>query len=370
MTPFAGMTSTEALAASLFDLVQAPIRWQVLATLLELDAFPHLGTPMSAASLLRRTGQDGVPEHMALLLDAAVGQDLLVKATPPEGEVTYVLTEDAFALLHPDGDCCMVPTLCHLSQVRHFGIGGLTALLVSPGSQAGGPATAVKSPLSTAPTGGGMTDPAFWVRAQKSLRGFHRALQSRTALAVLQSLPDWPTVGRFLDLGAGSLELGTRIAAIRPDMDVTLMDLPAAAAALSASQFSEPSSGPDSACRLRILPGDYNDPAFDAGGGGYDMVWAAMCLYFARDLTAVLCRLKQALRPGGLFVSLHEGLSPDRTAPEHHVTGRLVPTLRGGVSSFTQGEILRHLTAAGFTDGQSRSIETPFGTMDLVTARA
>lgn len=45
--------------------------------------------------------------------------------------------------------------------------------------------------------------------------------------------------------------------------------------------------------------------------------------------SGVRCRhgVGRALAPGGVFVSFHEGLSDERTAPEPHVIGRLMPAL-------------------------------------------
>lgn len=46
-------------------------------------------------------------------------------------------------------------------------------------------------------------------------------------------------------------------------------------------------------------------------GEGYDLIWASSTLSFARqDLTAVLKKIYEALTPGGVFISMAEGVYP------------------------------------------------------------
>ncbi|WP_231889506.1 hypothetical protein PJ900_21615 [Tistrella mobilis] len=75
----------------------------------------------------------------------------------------------------------------------------------------------------------------------------------------------------------------------------------------------------------------------------------------------MLARIRRALAPGGVFVTLHEALTAERTAPETHVTGRLVPALRGQDRSFDDGTIAAAMARAGFTRIDSRLVETAFG---------
>lgn len=89
----------------------------------------------------------------------------------------------------------------------------------------------------------------------------------------------------------------------------------------------------------------------------------------AKDLVTLLTRARHALRPGGVLVSFHEGLTGGRTAPEPHVVGRLIPALHGQDLSFDHGTIAAAMRAAGFTRMEERMVETPFGPMVAETGR-
>ncbi|MDC7789661.1 methyltransferase domain-containing protein, partial [Rhodoplanes tepidamans] len=207
-----------------------------------------------------------------------------------------------------------------------------------------------------------MADPAFWDRSAASLRSFHRAMGADATVAMLEDLPEWPAVRRLLDLGAGSEVLATTIAARRPDVSVAVLDLPQPAARIAAAVAATPQRD-----RVDVIPGDFNTVDL---GGGYDLIVASMTLYYAADLVAVLARARAALRPGGVLVSVHEGLTDARTAPEEHVVGRLVPVLRGRDLSFDAGAIADAMRDAGFARVARAVVATPFGTMEKTIGRS
>jgi len=80
-------------------------------------------------------------------------------------------------------------------------------------------------------------------------------------------------------------------------------------------------------------------------------------------------KARQALAPGGVFVSLHKGLTAERTQPETHIVGRLAVALRGQGRSFDQGVIAAALSAAGFASVDSRDVATAFGPFRLDCGR-
>jgi len=326
------------MGAYLFDLVQAPVRWHALRAALVLKLFDDLRTPASAAALAAPRGLD--PARTALLLDALAAMGILGKS-----EEGYRLSTEAEPFL--SGEDSLARSLLQLGGLRQAGLERLPEML-----RTGKPPQRPSLDF---------TDAAFWERAVASLRSFHRALGRAEMLAVLESLPEWPQARRFLDIGAGSEVLCLAVAERRPDVAVTLFDLPPCAARIGADLAAMGRAG-----EVSILPGDYNA---DDLGGGYDVAWASMTLYYARDLAAVLGKVRRALAPGGVFVSLHEGLNDGRTAPETHVVGRLIPALRGQDLSFERGEIRAALERAGFGAVESRRIDTAFGPMDADIAR-
>jgi len=328
----------EGMGAYLFDLVQAPIRWHVVRAALVLKLFDDLGETVAAEAIAAAHGLDA--GRTALLLDALVAMGVLDKS--PDG---YRL--NAAAAPYLSGENSLARSLLQLGGLRQTGLERL-------------PETLREGVLPPRP-GLDFDDARFWEGAVASLRSFHRALGCPAMLAILESLPEWPRARRFLDIGAGSEVLCRAVAERRPDIAVTLFDLPPCAARIGTDLASMERVEP-----ISIRSGDYNA---DDLGGDYDVIWASMTLYYARDLVAVLARIRRALAPGGVFVSLHEGLTGDRTAPEGHVVGRLVPALRGQDLSFEHGEIRTALEQAGFGAVDSRSIDTAFGPMDVDIAR-
>lgn len=330
------------LPARLFDLIQAPLRWQLLAVGLEFDLFDRLTAPATAQELATRLSLAGLSldaRRLAAVLDGLAAMDLLVKT-----DGRYHLAAAVAPYLSADGERSLRDLLTTLPRVRH---GDVAALL--RGEDAGPPLD--------------MAAPEFWDRSAFSLRAFHRGMGAGAMTGILESLPEWPAARRFLDVGAGSETLALMVAERRPDMAAALVDLPPMAARITERLKGAGPAGR----RTTVIAGDYNDVDW---GGGYDVIWASLTLYYARDLVALLTKARRALAPGGVFASLHEGLTAERTRPETHVVGRLVASLRGQNRSFDQGTIAGALSAAGFTQVESRDIDTPFGPFRLDCGRA
>ncbi|MBP2232702.1 SAM-dependent methyltransferase [Azospirillum agricola] len=339
--PIAHPCDGSALPARLFDLIQAPLRWQLLAAGLEFGLFDRLSAPTTAADLAADLSLDA--GRLGHVLDALAAMDLLVKSGG-----RYRLAEEAAPYLRADGERSLRDLLTTLPRLRH---GDIAALLRG---EAGDAAL-------------DMAAPEFWDRSAFSLRAFHRGMGAAAMIAVLESLPEWPSARRFLDLGAGSETLALTVAQRRPDMTAALVDLPPMADRIAGRLAAAGPAGR----RVAVIADDFNDVAFDdpETGGGYDVIWASLTLYYARDLVALLTRARRALAPGGVLVSLHEGLTAERTRPETHVVGRLVAALRGQDRSFDQGAIAAALSAAGFGRVESRDVATAFGPFRLDCGR-
>ncbi len=327
------------LGAALFDLVQAPIRWQVVRTAIVLGVFDLPAEGFPAAEAAARLGLDA--GRTALFLDALAAMGLMEKTGG-----LYRATAEAAAFLSAASPTSLARSLLQLGGLRHAGLERLPDLLRGE--------AAARADLDLA-------DPEFWRRAVASLRSFHRGLGCGAMLEVLDSLPEWPGARRFLDIGAGSETLCLAVKARRPEIDVTLFDLPGGAARIAADLAAA-----GRADAVAVRPGNYNADDF---GEGHDVIWASMTLYYADDLAEVLRRVRRALAPGGVFVSFHEGLTGERTAPETHVIGRLMPALRGQDVSFDRGRIAEAARSAGFRRVDSRAVDTAFGPMWVDCAR-
>lgn len=336
MTAMTTHPDDSGVPARLFDLIQAPLRWQLVAVGLEFDLFDRMAAPVTAADLAAGLSLDA--GRLGFVLDALAAMELLVKA-----DGRYRLADEASPYLRTDGPRSLRDLLTTLPRLRH---GDVAALLRG----------------ETADAALDMTAPEFWDRSAFSLRAFHRGMGAAAMMAVLESLPEWPSARRFLDVGAGSETLSLMVAERRSDMTATVVDLPPMASRIAGRLDIAGAAGR----RVAVIAGDFNDTEW---GGGYNVIWASLTLYYARDLVALLAKARQALAPGGVFVSLHEGLTAERTQPETHVVGRLVAALRGQGRSFDQGAIAAALSAAGFARVDSRDVATAFGPFRLDCGR-
>lgn len=321
----------------LFDLLTAPLRWEVLAVALELGIFDDLTLPRAAGELAQQYGLDG--EGTELLLNALVSLGVVGKH-----EDSYCVDGGFAPLLTSTSDISMSNLLSYLGEVRHVSADNIIALLRD------------KQQVQTGPE---MVRPEYWSRAVGGLRSFHRSVRNPIVMDILSGLPCWPGVKKMLDLGAGSESLALDICAARPDIDTVIFDLPGVVASLGSRVTDK--------TRIQLRGGDMN---CDDLGTGYDLIWASMVFYYARDLTSVMGRIRRALRPGGMLISFHEELNDDRTEPEFHILGRLHAELKSGPLSVARGRVRAAAAEAGFHNVQSFSLQTPFGQMELVTGTA
>lgn len=324
-------TATHSSAAGLFDLLQAPLRWQLLATALQLHLFDLLEQPKTVTELVEQ--QNIAPRKLTLVLNALTAMGMLTK-----NQEYYTVAANVRPYLLTDSPFSLRDTLLHLSTIRHGDIESLLTQEITENID--------------------LSDARFWDHAAANLRAFHQGVSATLISQQLEALPQWPNIHRILDLGAGSTVLAQRLAQHRTDLQLTLLDLPPLAARLR--QTIE-QSGQNSS--ISVIAGDYNNVDW---GQNYDLIWASMTLYYAHDLPALLRQARQSLAENGIFISFHEGLTDARTQPAEHVIGRLVPALKDRDYSFAQGEIAAALLQAGFSQVDSQPITTPFGMMERV----
>jgi SAM-dependent methyltransferase len=201
-----------------------------------------------------------------------------------------------------------------------------------------------------------------WDGAAKSLLAFHRSVAGGQMFACLRELPEWETARHVLDIGAGSSILAQKIVAAHPGHYVTIVDLPPLAQRMAQEQLADfPARD-----RITVMAGDFNQVDLPEN---QDVIWASMTLYYARDLEAVLRRCRKALAPGGVFVSFHEELYHERTLPEPHIVGRLIPAMKGNDASFDKDQIAQAMRAAGFASISVRMVQTAVGPMAVTVGR-
>jgi len=330
----------------LYRLVISPIKTSLLLAGIELRVFDLLSDPRSAedvAEILKTH-----PEKTRTLLDGLAAFDLLEKkdglyANSMMAETFLVETSPAFA-----GDF-----LCDQWRYIEPALGDMKGIIVR------GPQIEKNRDHGTDNELQSEEDLARWLTA---VAEYERAGMAQTVARLISELPEFPSFRKMLDLGGGPGLIGMAVVASHSTMKGVIFDLPPVAEL--AKKFVRDFGMVD---RVVILPGDICD---DPLGEGYDLIFASASLYTCkRDLDSAIEKVHAALNPGGVFASLHEGLTCEMTKPEIMKLGWLPSELRGRYLAFQRGEIRASMRRAGFVSISSRTVDCPVGPLDLDVGR-
>lgn len=322
-------------AGLLLDTVDGPIRHAIVDWALRRGVF-DLCRDFTAASAL--TEGMGLKQDRLLLVLRALGAAGVLEH---RGN-SFRTAPDILPFVASDSPRNMVETLRGMAAIRLAGLDGLDALLAG----------------DTAPACPPLFDEAHWDAHHLSLSAFHRGIAADVMEPCLTGLPEWPNARSLLEIGPGSAVLTQRLLSLRPDLSITLFDLPSLARRIAQDLAHQP---------VRVVAGNYNETLPE---GHFDIIWCSMTLYFHdRGLPELIARIAGHLAPGGVLVSLHAMLSEDRTFPPEHAIGRLMPALRHGDSTFEDGEMAGAMALAGLSHPQTTLLSTPFGRVRLDTAR-
>lgn len=195
-----------------------------------------------------------------------------------------------------------------------------------------------------------------WKRSVLGLAGYQKAGAADALAEIAVALPGAEQFRTMLDIGCGPGVTALRILQQLPRLHLALCDFPHV---LRITEEEVRFNGLNN--RVSFRPGDYNCTDL---GSGYDLIWACQSLYYAKDLRAFCKRLFDALTPGGLFVSIHEGIRRESTEPAMLILSRLSLALEGQDVSFTKGRIAGAAVEAGFTQAQSASLPMLYGDAD------
>ena len=319
----------------IFDLIEGPIRFSLVQWAIENDVFGASvhGKTASEIAVLTRSSE----EKVLRILRALVSLNML------RFHDEVFRTDPAWVpFLDQRSSQSVVQTFKDVSKTRHANLDIFADLVAGT------------TTLTTSPS----FDAAHWLRQQRSLQAFHKAVATDVMIDALQTLPEWNEAVLVLDIGGGSLELSRAIVQQRPAARTTLFDLPKMVEGLDKGDTPA----------MQTHEGDYNSPE-TLPDGPFDIIWCSMSLYFARDLLGLFSNLRDRLSPGGVLASFHEDLTPDRCGPSQHVIGRLVPALSGKDVSFSGGHIANLMGQVGLHTITSHTIETPFGPFRLDAGR-
>lgn len=327
--------------APLYTLLTGPVRMQLLLAGIELKVFNLLTHEVSAADVAKEKGAH--PDNMRVLLDALTAMALVKKSGG-----RYVNMPLARDYLVEESDTYLGEMMATLASLQHSQLADIAKMVM------GGPL-----PL---PPGSDLRRREKWARSTGYLANYQRAGMAQDAVRFVSRLPEFSGFQKMLDLGGGPGLIGISLVRAHPHMTGVIFDLPGV---VDAAGEQRREYGVED--RIAVMAGDYNQDPF---GSGYDLIWASMNLYYVRDgLEAFMERVHEALNPGGIFISLHEGLGKERTRPEAMVLNRLTQALMDRDVSFDKGRIARALIRSGFHSVQSEPMETPVGPMEIDVAR-
>ena len=325
---------------NLYGLLIAPIKSKLLLTGIELKVFNQLSEPRSAEAVAEAIGSH--PENTRLFLDGLAASDLVVKKngmyqnTPVtqtflvEGSLTYLGEFLPFQLQWHK------PVLDNLS-------------------------TLVKDGPPPPPEMGAESE-EVWAQMANTIAQYEKSWPAQNLAKIIGEFPEFPSFRKMLDLGGGPGLIGMAIVAAHPSMKGVIFDRPAIVGV--AEEFIREYEMED---RMTVTGGDYLQ---DFIGEGYDLILASATLNFVKDdLDSFLTKIYDALNPGGVFITLSDGLTHERTKPEIMVISWLSMALTGMDMGFDQGFIADYMLRVGFKSVRSRTLNTPMGPMDFDIGR-
>lgn len=326
--------------APLGEWLLGPVRMALLTTAIDLGIPDLLAKTGDAAEVARHLGAHTA--NTRLLLDALTAMGL----TRKHGD-RYSNSSLAERHLRAGSETSLLDVVQRMTAMQHRNLGRLGELVRN------GPPPLRKTEK--------LQNPDLWRKAARGLANYQRSGLARFAADLAASLPESQSLKRMLDLGGGPGIVGMAIVERHPGMTGVLCDMPDVT-----DTAQEEIAARGLAQRVGVLSGDYNTVDF---GGGFDLVWASHTLYYANDLDAFMGKVLDCLNPGGVFMSLHEGLERKRTSPEFCVLSRLSLALEGQDVSFDSGRIAGAMIGAGFQTVESRPVQLSLGSARLDIAR-
>ncbi len=311
--------------APLTRMVCGGIPGNLLLTGIELRVFSHLSAPMSAESLAREMGTH--VGNTRAFLDALAANDLLDKS---KGEYRNAPLAEMFLVERK-------PTYIGEALARDVewirpGLEGMAAL-VRDGPPAPGPGHSIS-----------------WAREAEIQANAQRAGRAQQAVAIVSKLPEFSQMKKMLDLGGAAGLIGIAIVAAHPTMIGVIFDRPGVVEV--AQRFIREYELEQ---RVTALGGDYwADPI----GDEYDLVWTSYTLPHD-NLEPIIRKIHAALSPGGVYVSLAEGLTHERTRPTFLINAMLATSLTSQETMYEEGEIAQAMRRAGFRSVDSHVAESP-----------
>ena len=334
--------------ASLSEWLVAPVRMALLSLALELE-LPEIMTrahalPLIADRLEQNSGEAADMARLASLMDGMAAAGLAVKQNN-----AYTNSPFAVEYLCKSSPSYLGDMVASLSAMQHRNLTCLRERLFGDDSHAAAKETETS-----------LHNEAHWRQSLAGLAAYQKAGAADTLARLITALPDADNFTAMLDLGCGPGITALRTACLLPKLHVTLCDFPPVLKMARAETERAGMTG-----RISLRPGDFNTCDF---GTGYNLVWACQSLYYANNLSVLLARVYRALLPGGLFVSVHEGVR-EGVAPADLILSRLSLAMEGQNVSLAHGEMAAAAALAGLEPVHVHTVSMLFGEADMEVFR-
>ena len=318
-----------------YDLMNGKIKTQILLTAIELNLFDCLSSQKTSGEIAAELKTH--PANTELLLDGLTAAGLLQKKVG-----RYRNTIVAETALRTSSPAYVGEMLVMTHQMNADPVARMTQLIQN------GP------PSTTADLG----REEIWASYARVMANYQRSGIAQKMAVIISQLEGFTSFKKMLDLGGGPGLFCIAMVAEHPNMKGTIFDRPTIVNV--AKEFIAQYRMQD---RIDVMGGDY---ASDPVGDGYDLIWASATLNFEHsNLTRIVKKIYDALAPGGVFVSLSDGVMDERTQPSVYVLSNLAYALSGQNFMFNSGEVAKAMDNVGFVSVASTVVETPMMPMEL-----
>ena len=327
---------------TVFDLLVGPVRMAVLDAALKMEMADLLAKEQKTEELARTLNLEADETNLIFFLDAMSSMGFAQKKNG-----RYYNTQFAETYLRKGSPTYLGGMVENMSRMQHRNLNRIPELI-----RQGSPEILAQDKLDSEEK---------WKQSVRHLASYQKAGMAERVADLVAKLPDFSGMRRMLDLGCGPGIMCMTTVSRHPSMEGVLCDLPPV---LDVAREEISTAGLQD--RISTIDGNYNEVDF---GTGYDLIWASHTLYYAKDLGTMFARIHEALNPGGIFLSIHEGLTDERTQPANIVLSRFSLALEGQDVSFERGELASYLPGAGFSFVETRTLKLPVGPLELILGR-
>lgn len=201
-----------------------------------------------------------------------------------------------------------------------------------------------------------------WAKAaNKQIAQEQQAITKHTALSIIKSLPGADKCKKLLDLGGGPGFIAIELIKAMPALNGVIFDFPDTTAVAQQNIIQAGLTK-----RLLVMSGNIvTDPI----GSGYDLIWCSSVLHFLPNTSEVLVKIYSALNSGGVLISAHAEITPDRNVAKRVLPYYLSMQMQGH-PLLAAGKLAQLFAKIGFVQiEQQHSITFPVAPVSLVIAR-